>query len=338
MKKLFLCFCLFAVFSSKIVNDFEDDLINEDKQGTNYKCLDPSSQYYADTDICGNIISENPYVYEVRGCDNGEPCPLFGELPYKCSSTTILKEDGETCGNNSECKSSFCENSKCNRLGEGMPCSSTRNCQKEFYCDEFCVKVRKEGETCTDTTQCEFGHVCGKKEETETNQFCIREGTIPTGQWADHSETCETRKANYTNKLCADYEYELPEGKPKRCSGDFECLLSVTTTETYSLYGRCVQNVNGWNYCEYPTTYSGYKEYLKEFQKVIDERKGTRYPTDYDDDGQKRMKKALVLGDVEYYGASDCIMDAKFGKDISSGGMFTKIRIMFFVSLICLLF
>lgn len=141
------------------------------------------SGYECRLDGFGSYTCQKPSDCRVTGCNGEKECRLDGFGSYTCQDPP-LKDDGEACGGDDECKSGNCEY----KSNYGHPvCWPAIDCTLE----------KSDGESCADSCQCKSGwcslddpRVCYTPEETEPEPECSPDKPCPEGQACTADGTC----------------------------------------------------------------------------------------------------------------------------------------------------
>lgn len=167
-------------------------------------------------------------VVFLSGIVNGEICPKFtcGTLTNNLCTTKTASDPTpaytlQKCANeNQECPfweidaqdqlTCIDKNIGGLKLYPGGPCSESSDCYSGVCgADKKCSGV-KDGEACTDNTQCSYGHACLKNDTSKTDTYCLpqlAEGGVCTSDY-----DCVNTHGCYNN-VCTPY-YSLANGKP----------------------------------------------------------------------------------------------------------------------------
>lgn len=289
-----------------------------------YKCLDSSQ--VADDSICTIVESK---TYSVRACPSGFKCSGIASInSLYCVNTYSLRNIGEKCIRNDECKTGVCSSDKkCIGASDGQDCKSHSVCDNNSYCSAKdlgkCASYQNPGDICIFSYQCPYGYICGANSTKPfTSGTCMRMYSVENGQTVSDKKLCQSGLAN-SQGVCYDTDY--PEGSdknPKACTQDSECSLQRIIGETKeTINGECVCSLTGDKYCQYPTKSSEYQNFVKVFKKEVEGfKKGSQNVAEAKESEyllNANIKEALFKKDVTYYKVPSCVYDYKF----NSGNM-----------------
>ena len=293
-----------------------------------YKCLDSSQ--VADDSIC-SIVDVGANTYSVRACPPGFKCSgiAFIDSLY-CQNTYSLRNIGEKCIRNEECKTGVCsKDKKCIGASDGQACLSHSACDNNSYCSLLkdlknqCASYKNPGDSCIISYQCPYGYVCGANStKFFTSGTCMRMYSVENGQTASEDKLCQSGLRD-SDGVCYDTDY--PEGsgrEPNTCKQDSDCLLQRIRGETKdTINGECVCSMNGNSYCQYPTKSSEYQNFLKVFKKEVEKFKaGSLNVAEARKSSSllnANIKEAQFEKDVKYFNIPSCVYDYAF----NSGNM-----------------
>lgn len=308
----YYCCLLFLLFSQTTAL-----LSPSNGQLTEIKCLDNSSPFYKDEDICGDFDLSNNILY-IRSCLNGVFCPIRIEHgQFRCSEEIKLQKEGEICSVNTDCKTNVCRDNICSTLSEGEKCSTNNECEHSCYCSSetnTCTKVTLMGGKCKTTNECTYGALCIPKEEGGET-FCLAEYSFKEGEWAPDIKACEGLHYNSTTKKCVRVEYDLPDNQPILCQSNLDCpVKEFVGDEVYDSYTLCQSNFINHFYCMYPSNHEGAQNYYKFIQEMVAKNTGKRNPnTEENFLFISKYRDIIREGTHALYDVDDCLIDALLG-------------------------
>ncbi len=167
------------------------------------------------------------------------------------------------CDKNSDCASNNCTNGYCIGLKEGEQCTNTSQCNSSCFCDSLinqCVPRRKDGEECFEYDNCQRTSGC-------LLGLCVPLYSLPAGTplnssyQQDSMDFCESSIANL-NGICEDL---IPMGTPPYlCDPRYPCNYTLSISKQVISMDYCICDLNGGNaYCPQGTESINYKNYNK---------------------------------------------------------------------------
>ena len=224
---------------------------------TEYKC---ASNIKLDTCYFWIEKEDGNTVAYVDGCGKGKICTKVGKI-YQCVKPKTPLEEGDKCELAEECQSGLCSSNKCIVKKEGEACTENSNCGEGLYCrtkDDAgtCQKFLKEGDECVsddyDYLECQTGFFCNLNRDN-TKKVCTKKYSLDDGTKVDyHSSLCKS--GSIYNKdgqyYCATIK---GQSQCKEDSGFYTYYLILSlggaTDEAIAQPGKC--RCDSPNKCEY---------------------------------------------------------------------------------------
>lgn len=190
-------------------------------------------------ELCDPGILPTQEGHCVEDCNDNDPCTsdTLSGSPQTCDAQCkheklencqSLKEDGQACSENTECKSAHCQDNVCvspkKELGEH--CTDDAQCESGFCEAEQCsVPKLGLGESCTLGAQCESGHC--------VDLICV---TAPkaNGEYCAQDKECLSGRC--IDDLCASHFEFPPRGN---LADNAECQTSAQCHSLACVQGKC---------------------------------------------------------------------------------------------------
>lgn len=256
-----------------------------------------------------------------------------------------------------------CTNSICVGSLENAKCDSKEACDLKFYCNGLVTDatgavttsgtckplIKKDGEGCTRSKECEAGLVCltVPKEQATVNK-CSDLGLLENGtevKLANAEDVsykalaCKSGVVNPTTSKCSDYKYDTDAAKI--VDGKVSCIPGDTCKYNYLIKEEktadtkacvCAFDANGSGFCPYSSqdavVVDRHNTILKlkiENLKLAGVHPEHRSETVNNKDETKNSYCLGIYGDVRYGGSVDCfktILGADKCTAVSSGNFF----------------
>ena len=199
---------------------------------TEYKC---ASNIKLDTCYFWIEKEDGKKVYYVDGCGKGKICTKVEKI-YQCVKPKTPLEEGDKCELAEECQSGLCSSNKCIVKKEGEACTENSNCGEGLYCRKkddagTCQKFLKEGDECVsddyDYLKCQTGFSCSLNRDN-TKKVCTKKYSLDDGAKVDgYSSLCKSGSIYYKNEqgYCATIK---SQSQCKEDSGSYTYDLTLS--------------------------------------------------------------------------------------------------------------
>ena len=332
-----------------------------------YKCVSSLSGSLTDSCYAEDVNNGIEYVSK---CKKGKICMIPNELSETPSINNLeLFKEGilnlnlgqcvpfpmplfvdDACTVNEECASKNCDGGKCK---EPEFCNNDLQCDYGKYCDMHntdsktnkCLNFKGENSECSDSNECGRFMLCSKTNESSTQKFCIKIGSISNGKYSEEPMLCKTGYQNSTgicheiteNSICY---YDQQENKYK---GNY-----TLETDEINQYKENECHENKIDDSHYPDNsrnkieaFYDYKSKLdEEFDEMKDDDKMWNWNNNRFHGDNKELKlKYFFYKNPEYYGKydkyddeMDCIIDYLRQKELNSSiNKISKLLLLIFL-------
>jgi len=152
-----------------------------------------------------------------------------------------IKDLGENCTTNANCKSNYCKNGKCaNKSNEYDACDSNNDCVSGLSCNNGkCWKIHAEGGSCNSGTDCSAGLICmnnvcakprNEYEACNSDNECAGTLTCKNNKcWQVHAlgGSCANGSDCSTGLICYDNKCDLPHDEYGVCRDNSDCASGL---------------------------------------------------------------------------------------------------------------
>ena len=248
-----------------------DNFYNRDE----YKC---ASNIKLDTCYFWIEKEDGKKVYYVDGCKKRKICTKVEKI-YQCVKPKTPLEEGDKCELAEECQSGLCSSNKCIVKKEGEACTENSNCGEGLYCrtkDDAgtCQKFLKEGDECVsddyDYLECQTGFFCNLNRDN-TKKVCTKKYSLDDGAKVVDSSLCKSGSKYYKDGqyYCATIKSQSQCKEDSENSGsytyDLTLSLGCATDEVIAQPGGC--------YCDSPNKCYYYRYSLSDTSKEFNDYK-----------------------------------------------------------------
>ena len=301
-------------------------LLSFQEQCHKYSCIENSSENQGKC----MIFYENET--QVKKCPYGQSCNFYDTLVVK-KCVNNKKKDQESCSKGDECFSKNCTGNICQGKKVGEECYHHLECAKNLYCDGKCENFLKKGDKCTKDIQCPFGFGCGKSNQENSEQICIKLYSIDSGQYSSKALLCKSGYLYGNNSLCAT---SRAENEGHSCNTNEECELKIKFGEGSSEIDGLGECKCAWKdsktYCEFSTSYSEYSEYVERLSNYYQSK--TINEDDYIAELKTHLPHEIKLlqlkGSIQYQNIETCLEDFLQGFSLIKKYYVTFIFILLF--------
>lgn len=220
---------------------------------------------------CDDSLSDGTcYIYNraddkirIKECESGEVCSvnqMYSTLPLNLSTNNAkcvdqyyisdLKVAGESCKDDSQCKSNECHNSICTGEKAGNRCTDSGDCDTGLFCkgdsNKFCNRQIEEGEECEVSDECVNSASC-------FNGYCTRYFSLQNGsQYEDSNDSpspllCESGYLD-SSVTCSDPPHNHRDAN-EPCESSSDCKLKFKNSDDTSGTCSCGLNSDGNAFC-----------------------------------------------------------------------------------------